>query len=81
VSDVLTDLQSLKREVQDAERRRAKRDADIDNLEARLRDNLKKLETYGVKNVEEGRALLTSMEKDLQANIDTLRETLRKETE
>lgn len=75
----LEDLQRLKQDIADAERRRAKRDADIDALEAKLRENLRELKKYGVESVTEGRAMLVELEKTLQEDIEKLRTALREE--
>lgn len=48
VTDVLDDLQDLKARAEDAKRRRAKREADIDHLQARIREDLTRLQEFGL---------------------------------
>lgn len=60
-------LQQIRQSTADLERRRAKREADFDNADARLKDAVKKLkEEFGVSSLEEAREELGKM----QASLD-----------
>jgi len=93
VSDVLDDLQDLKARAEDAKRRRAKREADIDNLQSRLRDDLSRLREFEL-DLEEppegadyapkevigaAKTKLSEMESSLSTDVKKLRQLLEAE--
>lgn len=78
---VLDDLQRVRAEQVELERRRAKREADRDAAKARLRENTKKLKAeFGVTSLEAGRAKLDVMEAAVREDMQALREKIREAT-
>jgi hypothetical protein len=77
VSDVLDQLQSLKLEAEEVQRKRMKREADRDAADHRLKENLAKLAAeFGTQSVEEARDLLEEMESRIAVGMRDLRQKL-----
>lgn len=77
MTDTLDALQEIKRTVADKERAKAKREADIDHLKARIRQDVERMKNeFGVASVEEARTKLADMERELDAEVQRARQLL-----
>lgn len=75
--DVETRLRELTERAQELERKRAKRDADLDQARSQMTEIVKRLkEVYGVESVEEAKALLQQLNSDLDASLTELEKAL-----
>lgn len=71
---LLDDLQALKLKSQEASRKRAKIEADRDNIRAQRQTALETLkDKFGVSSIEEGRQLLKKWKVELDERIEKLR--------
>lgn len=74
---VVEDLQGLKAQKEDLERRRARREADLELARSRRDEALSTLqEQFGVASVDEARALAQERHAEVQSEIETIAKAL-----
>lgn len=77
MADVETRLRELTTRAQELERKRAKKEADLDQARAQMTDIVKRLqEVYEVESVDEAKALLLKLEGELDSTLDELTKAL-----
>jgi hypothetical protein len=80
MTDVLDDIQVLHAKQAEYERKRARREADVEIMETRIRDNLLVLEKeYGVGTVDEAKVLLGTLQQELEQDVQHLKKLLEEE--
>lgn len=76
------ELQTVKAEVADITRRRAKAEADVENLEASIKDSAAQLkEKFGVSSIKEAKKLLAKSEASIESEIEALKLQLKEAVE
>lgn len=74
---LLQDLEAIRHQQRDLERERARREAEIEAAEQRLRENLAALkDEFGVETLEAARELATDLEKEAREAVEAVRAKL-----